>query len=154
MLFGNYLNREDNIWLCKLKNRGMEKNEELNHLANMSYSIIGEEILELSANENDCELVKCLRNLYLNLKLQAMEYKENIKAKIDLTYKTPWNYISFDFYGSRREYKQFIKIINAIQYEIEDALSKYINHQIKLNIAPGKIKNNKATTKLLIKEAN
>ena len=61
--FGNYFVNEPGILYCKLKNRGLEKKEE-NFSNTRSYSIIGEEVLELSNNSDDCEIVKTLINLY------------------------------------------------------------------------------------------
>lgn len=152
--FGNYLQNEHELWLCKLKNRRLEKKVELGLENEMSYSIIGEEVLELSENVNDCEIVKVLRELYLNLRIQAVEYKNNLKSKIITNHKTPWNSISFNFEGSRNEYKTICKILNSIKYEFEDALSKHINHKILIDIEKSKIANRKATIQIQFKEAN
>lgn len=152
--FGNYLQKEYELWKCKLKNRGLEKKVELGCKDEMSYSIIGEEVLELSGNVNDCEIVRVLREIYLNLRIQAVEYKNNLESKIITAYKTPWNSISFNFEGTRYEYNTICKILNSIKHEFEDAISKHINHKIILNIEKGKIVNRMATIQIQFKEAN
>lgn len=152
--FGIYLNKEYGIWKAKLKNRGLEKKVELGYKDQKSYSIIGEEVLELPENDNDCEMVKSLRSVYLNLRTQAVEYKKNLKNSITVSHKTPWNYIKFNFEGTKSEYKLLCKILKSIKDEIEDALSKYIKHSISLEILSGNFKDKKATIDFLIKEAN
>lgn len=148
--FGNYLNYENNVWLCKLKNRGLDKNVELS-ISSKSYSMIGEIVLEHKKNQKDSNMVKMLRNLYTNLKNEAVEYnKARKKNKDNIAFDKS---ISFTFYGKKYEYKYFEKIIKEIRWEFEDALSKYINHNINLEVVNGIYRKSKATSLFIIKEA-
>ncbi len=147
--FGNYFNYEPYIWKCKLKNRGMEKNEELNSKCR-SYTIIGEEVLLYPKREDDCDMVKALRNLFTNLKNEAKEYKIRLKRHSNKKEQS----ISFDFYGKKNEYKLFKEILNEIKWEYEKELSKIIKHKIRLEVFNGKYKDSKATSIFIIKEAN
>lgn len=145
--FGNYFVNEPGILYCKLKNRGLEKKEE-NFSNTRSYSIIGEEVLELSNNSDDCEIVKTLRNLYLNLKILACENKRQRKKNLNMVSK-----LEFEIFGSRTKTNSLYKIITSIKGEIEDAISKYINDPINIDILKGKTVKNKTNIMFLIKEA-
>ncbi len=145
--FGNYFVNEPGILYCKLKNRGLEKKEE-NFSNTRSYSIIGEEVLELSNNSDDCEIVKTLRNLYLNLKILACENKRQRKKNPNMVSK-----LEFEIFGSRTKTNSLYKIITNIKGEIEDAISKYINDPINIDILKGKTVKNKTNIMFLIKEA-
>lgn len=96
-------------------------------------------------------MVKILRNLFINLKVEAQEYKEHIKNDDYNSFKSP---ISFDFYGTKSEYKLFKKIIDKIKWEYEDAISKYINYKIKIEVVNGVYRKNKATSLFIIKGVN
>lgn len=131
--FGCSLIKDDEIWKCKLKNRGNEKQKELKVSGN-SYSIIGEEVLQLDKNENDSDIVTAMRGLYLNLRIVSKEYEDKYK-KTNLRIQKR---SSFEFNGTKTEYDLFVKIIKTIKKEIEDALNNYINDKIHLEIISGK----------------
>lgn len=144
--FGNYFNKEDGIWKCKLKNRGLEKYEEIKQNDKKSYSLITEEIVDYSKRQDDCDMLKVLRTLYLNLKI---EVTENIK-----TMKIPQKArLEFAFCGRKSEYKLFLDIISYIKEEFEDALSRYANKNVYIKVIQGKLKDKKANTLFIIKGA-
>ncbi len=144
--FGNYLNKEDGIWKCKLKNRGLEKYEEIKQNDMRSYSILTEEIVDYSKRQDDCDMLKVLRTLYLNLKI---EVTENIKIK-KIPQKTR---LEFTFNGKKSEYKLFLDIISYIKEEFEDALSRYAKKNVYIKIIKGKLNDKKANTLFIIKGA-
>lgn len=146
--FGNYFNNEPGILYCKLKNRGLEKKEEI-FSKTKSYSIIGEEVLELPSNPDDSEIVKTLRNLYLNLKILACENKKKRKKN-----HTAVSSLEFEIFGNRIKSNNLYKIIINIKNEIEDAISKYINDPINIKIIKGKTVKDKTNITFFIKEAN
>lgn len=146
--FGNYFNNEPGILYCKLKNRGQEKKEEI-FSKTKSYSIIGEEVLELPSNPDDSEIVKTLRNLYLNLKILACENKKKRKKN-----HTAVSSLEFEIFGNRIKSNNLYKIIINIKNEIEDAISKYINDPINIKIIKGKTVKDKTNITFFIKEAN
>lgn len=146
--FGNYFNNEPGILYCKLKNRGLEKKEEI-FSKTKSYSIIGEEVLELPSNPDDSEIVKTLRNLYLNLKILACENKKKRKKNHDAV-----SSLEFEIFGNRIKSNNLYKIIIDIKNEIEDAISKYINDPINIEIIKGKTVKDKTNIMFFIKEAN
>ncbi len=146
--FGNYFNNEPGILYCKLKNRGLEKKEEI-FSKTKSYSIIGEEVLELPSNPDDSEIVKILRNVYLNLKILACENKRKRKKN-----HTAVSSLEFEIFGNRIKSNNLYKIIINIKNEIEDAISKYINDPINIKIIKGKTVKDKTNITFFIKEAN
>lgn len=146
--FGNYFNNEPGILYCKLKNRGLEKKEEI-FSKTKSYSIIGEEVLELPSNPDDSEIVKILRNVYLNLKILACENKRKRKKN-----HTAVSSLEFEIFGNRIKSNNLYKIIINIKNEIEDAISKYINDSINIKIIKGKTVKDKTNITFFIKEAN
>lgn len=146
--FGNYFNNEPGILYCKLKNRGLEKKEEI-FSKTKSYSIIGEEVLELPSNPDDSEIVKTLRNLYLNLKILACENKKKRKKN-----HTAASSLEFEIFGNRIKSNNLYKIIINIKNEIEDAISKYINDPINIDIIKGRTAKDKTNITFFIKEAN
>lgn len=150
--FGNYFNSEPGILYCKLKNRGQEKKEEIfskTKTKSYSYSIIGEEVLELSSNPDDSEIVKILRNVYLNLKILACENKRKRKKN-----HTAVSFLEFEIFGNRIKSNNLYKIIINIKNEIEDAISKYINDPINIDIIKGRTAKDKTNITFFIKEAN
>lgn len=118
----------------------------------MSYSMIGELVLEYSKCEIDSEMVKALRNLYTNLRNETLEYSNKLKDKEKSNFIT--QSISFEFYGKKREYMYFSNIIREIRCEFEYALSNYIGKNIHLEIINGIYRKSKATSLFVIKEAN
>lgn len=146
--FGNYFNNEPGILYCKLKNRGLEKKEEI-FSKTKSYSIIGEEVLELPSNPDDSEIVKILRNVYLNLKILACENKRKKKKN-----HTAVSSLEFEIFGNRIKSNNLYKIIINIKNEIEDAISKYINDSINIDIIKGRTAKYKTNITFFIKEAN
>ncbi len=144
--FGSYFNKEEGIWKCKLKNRGLEKYEELNQNNMKSYSLLTEEIVEYSKRQDDCDMLKVLRMLYLYLKI---EVTENIKIK-KIPQKTR---LEFTFNGKKSEYNLFFDIISFIKEEFEDALSRYANKNVYIKIIKGKLNDKKANTLFIIKGA-
>lgn len=118
----------------------------------MSYSMIGEIVLEYSKRENDSEMVKALRNLYTNLRNEVKEYSNKLKNKGNDNFII--QSVSFDFYGKKSEYNYFSNIIREIRCEFEYALSKYIGKKIHLEIINGIYRKSKATSLFVIKEAN
>lgn len=148
--FGNYFNNEPGILYCKLKNRGLEKKEEIfSKTKTKSYSIIGEEVLELSSNPDDSEIVKILRNVYLNLKILACENKRKRKKN-----HTAVSSLEFEIFGNRIKSNNLYKIIINIKNEIEDAISNYINYPINIDIIKGRTAKDKTNITFFIKEAN
>ena len=81
--FGNYLDYENDIYLCKLYNRDMSKKEEQD-VEDMSYSILGEYILELPQSDDANQIVKDMRNLFVNMRIWVKE-SINRKEKISCT---------------------------------------------------------------------
>ncbi len=129
IIFGNYLNREDNIYLCKLKNRGLNKKEELK-VNDISYSILAEDIIELPQNSDENEIVKSIRNIYINLKLEVDEAK---RSNTILNSSIPFEYV-----GNMKEYRKIIKLFSQITHEIEYYFSKILNRKVKIQISRGK----------------
>ena len=61
--------------------------------------------------------------------------------------------LEFEIFGSRTKTNSLYKIITNIKGEIEDAISKYINDPINIDILKGKTVKNKTNIMFLIKEA-
>ena len=141
--FGNYLNSERDIYLCKLKNRGMSKKEEQN-IEDMSYSILGEYIIELPQNNDANSIVKDMRNLFINIRIWVKECL-NRKEKIS---STP----PFKVYGKKREMKIFLNMFNSIKNEFEYYFFKMTGKEIEIKCIENKMINGKATVIFDVKE--
>lgn len=143
--FGNYINKETDIWKCKLKNRAKEKYEE-RQKNKMSYSLIGEKILEYNVNHNDPSIVILLKNVYTNLKIELLDMLERKKHMSTL---------EFNFSGAKYEYKLCLRILDYILKEMENELSLYVDKNVTLNFVKGKYNFNEKNAKILfvIKEA-
>ncbi len=131
--FGNYLDYEEDIYLCKLKNRGLSKKEEQN-LEEMSFSILGEYVIELPQAENANPIVKDIRCLFINLRIYI---DEAIKNKSKISYTLP-----FKIYSEKRDVKKFLKIINNIKMEFEYYFFKMTGKNIQINCISKKMRNN------------
>lgn len=143
--FGNYIDKETDIWKCKLKNRDKEKYEERKE-EKTSYSIIGEKVLEYSVNNQDIPFVVLLKSAYTNLKIEALDMIEKNKHMTTL---------EFCFTGTKSEYKLCLKIIEYILKEIENELSIYANVKLNLNFINSKYNHKEKNAKILfiVKEA-
>jgi len=140
----DYLYFEDNVYLCKLKNRGLEKNEELKKQG-MSYSILGESIIELPKHPLENSIITDIRNIYFYLKLAV---EEGIK-----TNSMVFDSIPFEFEGDSHRYKRMLKILEELIPEFEDYLTQYLCGQVNISISKGKLRNKKAVVFIKIKEA-
>lgn len=141
--FGNYLNSERDVYLCKLKNRGMSKKEEQN-IEDMSYSILGEYIIELPQNNDANSIVKDMRNLFINIRIWVKECL-NRKEKISCT-------LPFKIYGKKREMKIFLNMFNSIKNEFEYYFFKMTGKEIEIKCIENKMINGKATVIFDVKE--
>lgn len=141
--FGNYLDYENDIYLCKLYNRDMSKKEEQD-VEDMSYSILGEYILELPQSDDANQIVKDMRNLFVNMRIWVKE-SINRKEKISCT-------LPFKIYGKKREMKIFLKMFNSIANEFEYYFFKMTGKEVQIKCIESKIINRKATVIFDIKE--
>lgn len=143
--FGNYINRETDVWKCKLKNRNQEKYEERKE-DKMSYSLIGEKVLEYEVSNKDNPLILLLKNVYTNLKIETADMYERKKHVTTLEFK---------FSGTKSEYKICLKILEYIIKEIENELNIYTNSKLNLSFIKSKYNFNDKNAKVLfiIKEA-
>lgn len=144
-VFGNYLNSETDIFKCKLKNRNQEKYNERKE-DKMSYSIIGEKVLEYKVNSQDLPFIVVLKSIYTNLKIETLDMKEKNKNMTTLEFK---------FLGTKSEYKLCLKILEYIIKEIENELSICTNLNLTLNFVNSKynIKEKNAKILFIVKEA-
>lgn len=140
----DYLYFEDNVYLCKLKNRGLEKKEELKQQGT-SYSILGETIMELPKHPLENSIISDIRNIYLYLKLAVEEGIQKNSMVFDS--------IPFEFEGDSHRYKRMLKILEELIPEFEDYLTKYLCGQVNISISKGKLRNKKAVVFIKIKEA-
>ena len=141
--FGNYLDYENDIYLCKLYNRDMSKKEEQD-VEDMSYSILGEYILELPQSDDANQIVKDMRNLFVNMRIWVKE-SINRKEKISCT-------LPFKIYGKKREMKIFLKMFDSIAYEFEYYFFKMTGKEVEIKCIESKMINGKATVIFDIKE--
>lgn len=141
--FGSYLDYENDIYLCKLKNRGMSKKEEQNE-EDMSYSILGEYVMELPQNDNANQMVKDIRNLFINMRIWV---NESLRRKEEICCTLP-----FKIFGEKRELKRFLKIMKNITKEFEYYFFKMTNKEVKITCIDDKIINGKPTVIFEIKE--
>ena len=141
--FGNYLDKERDIYLCKLKNRGMSKKEEQN-IEDMSYSILGEYIIELPQNSDANPIVKDMRNLFINMRVWVKE-SLNRKEKISCT-------LPFKIYGKKREMKIFLNMFNSIKNEFEYYFFFFFGKEVEIKYVSSDIINEKATVIFEVKE--
>lgn len=141
--FGNYLDYENDIYLCKLYNRDMSKKEEQD-VEDMSYSILGEYILELPQSDDANQIVKDMRNLFVNMRIWVKE-SINRKEKISCT-------LPFKIYGKKREMKIFLKMFNSIANEFEYYFFKMTGKEVEIKCIESKMINGKATVIFDIKE--
>ena len=141
--FGNYLDYENDIYLCKLYNRDMSKKEEQD-VEDMSYSILGEYILELPQSDDANQIVKDMRNLFVNMRIWVKE-SINRKEKISCT-------LPFKIYGKKREMKIFLKMFDSIAYEFEYYFFKTTGKEVEIKCIESKMINGKATVIFDIKE--
>ncbi len=143
--FGNYIDKEPDIWKCKLKNRNQEKYEERKE-NRMSYSIIGEKILEHGINGKDIPLIVLLKNVYTNLKIEVADMNERKKHMTTLEFK---------FSGTRSEYKLCLKIFEYILKEIENELNIYTGMKLNLSFINSKynFQDKNAKVLFIIREA-
>lgn len=102
----------------------MDKKQE-NNLKERAYSMLGETIIELKKNDEECKKIAEFRAIYLNLRLEIRE-AQNEKRKLDDT-------VEFEFNGSAIEYNKYKRVLNELIPEFEDALSKMYNKKIQLN---------------------
>ena len=140
----DYLYFEDNVYLCKLKNRGLEKKEELKQQG-MSYSILGESIIELPKHPLENSIISDIRTIYLHLKLAV---EEGIK-----TNSMVFDSIPFEFEGDSYRYKRMLKILEELIPEFQEALSQLLCGKVIISINKGKLRNKKAVVFIKIKEA-
>lgn len=112
----------------------------------MSYSIIGEKVLEYKVNSQDLPFIVVLKSIYTNLKIETLDMKEKNKNMTTLEFK---------FLGTKSEYKLCLKILEYIIKEIENELSICTNLNLTLNFVNSKynIKEKNAKILFIVKEA-
>lgn len=128
--------------MCKLKNRNLDKNEELN-IKEKSYSMLAETIIQLPRNIGENETITEFRNIYFNLKLAVEEAKVNKKILVDDT--------DYNFYGNYVNYKKYSKVLSNLIPEFEYALSKLYGKKLEIE-CESKYRKKEAVFSFRIKE--
>ncbi len=128
--------------MYKLKNRNLDKNEELN-IKGKAYSMLAETIIQLPKNISENENITEFRNIYFNLKLAVEDAKANKKILVDDT--------DYNFYGNYVDFRKYSKIISNILPEFEYALSNLYGKKIKIEFT-SKYKKKEAMFSFRIKE--
>lgn len=123
----------------------MSKKEE-QEVEDMSFSILGEYVMELPQNRNANPIVKDIRSLFINLRICINENLKNNNSKISCT-------LPFEIYGEKRELKKFFKIVSNIEREFEYYFFKTTKKNIQIDSVDKKIINKKPTIIFEIKEA-
>lgn len=123
----------------------MDKKEELK-FNGMSYSILGETIIELPKHPLENSIISDIRSIYHYLKIAV---EESIMSNT-----TVYDNVPFVFDGDLHRYKKLMKILDELKVEFEDSLSRLLNRKVVIEICKGKFKNKKAITFVKIKEAN
>lgn len=110
------------LYLYKLKNRGLEKYEEKKQKSK-SYSMLSEYIIELPKADKENVVISNLKTLYLNLRLEVKEAKEE---------KRTLSSVPFEIYGNLFEYHNYLRIMQNIKEEFEYALSKIYGKKLTI----------------------
>ena len=143
--FGSYLDREEDIYMSKLRNRGLEKYEELGLEEKYSYSMLGETIIELKENEDECDAIKSLRNIYLNLKISAKEIEKGYRLRDILVFNVDSNSI---------EYNKLKKILLFLVPEFETGLSNITKRNMEIKVLDNKYSKRNQLFCIRLREAN
>lgn len=140
--FGNYINRDDYIYMYKLKNRNAEKREEDN-MTGKSFPILSETIIELPKNIEEDERITQFRNIYMHLKLAVKEAMQKDKDILDD--------IDYEFYGTILEYRRYKSILNNLIPDFEYSLSNLCGRKLEIEYI-SKYKSKKTIFSFRIKE--
>ncbi len=130
--------------IYKLKNRGLGKKEE-KKIKEISYSMLGEDIIELPKNDFECEKISEFRSIYLNLKIAVEDAKIEKKILNDD--------IKFKFEGTILDFKKYRKILDDLIPEFSHSLSKLYGRDICIKYS-GKLNKGKSIVTFTLKEAN
>lgn len=140
--FGNYINRDEYIYMYKLKNRNVEKREEEN-VKGRSFPILSETIIELPKNIEEDERITQFRNIYMHLKLAVKEAMQKSRYVLDD--------IDYDFYGTFLEHRRYKSILSNLIPDFEYSLSNLCGRKIEIEYI-SKYNSKKTTFSFRIKE--